>query len=451
MMLYSTPAHVDDFGRSAQSSDLLHKAWDARVRRMIGSELGHAFFGVLEDASGVANPDPALIPWDAFPRSLGIWFGGLDDENPEARADAAAEVLRPRTYYRLSAGEMQPFEVRYRQQDEYCEWHSWRDGHGLVTRIALTCENPEYWTVLAEGDRALLVDLYKDILKTNEVRTDDLLWAHDVFVRSPAGEFEVAYRRDEYNPFNVWNIEKGLIHLAHPSNSLEAEVHLAAQGAWRYPNDAELDPRGLLCCGGHGRVERISDPRIAWEVNNAVRSGLSVALADPVGLYIQPFSFELLDRNDRDVSAECVRVARGDAAGRMVLRVEIEPPAGADYSLADLRLADGSSVSGARVARRLSVGLFAIIKPIPGIQPKIVDTCTAFCCRHPNVPSYRAAFSKAEDPAVKACDAVPADWWRRHEPVEAVSDIASLGLGQEGLARSVAAPDAVAKPSRASF
>lgn len=446
MPLYSTPARIEDFARSTKPCEILYTAWDTQIRRMISAELGHAYFGVLEDESGVPNPGPILIPWDAFPRSLRVWYGGLGSGDPDARADQAAEIPRPRTYYRLDGASMTPFQIHHRQQDEYCEWYTWTNADGRISRIALTCENPEYWTVLADGDRSLLLTLYKELLKTEDVQEQDLFWPHDVFVRGPDGSFDVAYRRDEYNPYNVWNIERGIVHLAHPSNSLAAEIHLAAQGAWRYPDDEQLDPRGLLCCGGHGRVERISDPRIAWEVNQAVRSGLSVGLADPVGLYIQPFTFELRAPDGRDVFADCVHFTRGNPATKMILRVEIAPPVGADYELSDLRLPDGSAVTAARIARRIGMGLFAVAKAIPGMQPKVVDSCTAFCCTHPCVPAYRATFSKAEDPAIQMCETVPADWWRRHEPTEAAAPHEAYINS-----RDFAAPDAVARPTRALF
>lgn len=446
--LYGAPAGVDDFSLSVLHSGFLRRAWDQKIRAMVTAEAGNLYYGVLEDASGVLDGGPVMIPWDAFPRSLSVWFDAIETDDPEGRAERAADTLRPRRYWKLAGREFRPFVVRYRQQDEYCEWRTWADESGPL-RMAFSCENPEYWATIAETDPVLLVRLYRQTLRTDDVQAEDLFWPHDVFL--PGGDgadpaFAVVFKAGEYNPYNVWNTDRGLVHLTHPSNSLAAEVHLAAQGSWRYPGDEALDARGLLCCGGHGRVERSSDPTIASTVSGYARKGFSVALADPIGLYIQPPRFELRTPDGRDVSGECIRVARGDAGRNMILRLEIEAPPGAGYALSQLRLPGNSPLSASRVARLLGMGLFAHAKSIPGAEPLRIVGCTCFCCADPGVPAYRATFPNDDHDHSTPCDQLSADAWAAHVPVEPPTP-----GGHATLAGASQAPDAVRRPTRSVF
>lgn len=83
-----------------------------------------------------------------------------------------------------------------------------------------------------------------------------------------------------YNPDNYWNrySTTGAIgHLAHPNNSLSAEIDIAAQATVIRKNEhGELisDPRELIRCSRYGGPARNSDPVVRlhfqlapWNIN----------------------------------------------------------------------------------------------------------------------------------------------------------------------------------------
>ncbi|GIM89648.1 hypothetical protein [Paractinoplanes toevensis] len=59
------------------------------------------------------------------------------------------------TFYAVRDGEAQEIVLRYRPQDEYCEWFVDRDPDtGDMRRIEFTAEGHEYWRFLADGTAA---------------------------------------------------------------------------------------------------------------------------------------------------------------------------------------------------------------------------------------------------------------------------------------------------------
>jgi hypothetical protein len=447
MARYLPPAGVDDFSRSDLAEEL-RQGWHDEVEGVIDQirdpqRYGLAsplFYGQLADDSGVPDGDPQGIPWNGFPLRLDKWFADLGPGEADEVAHRAAEVvLRSSSVFNLhrkdASEEYIPLEIPFRIQDEYCEWHVERVG-SRIERISLTCEPPEYCEFLARQDFDLLHQLYKELLHVPDLEADDLRWPHDVYeLDRGAGEMVLRYRAGDYNPRNVWNTERGAVHLTHPVNSLFAEVVLASDGTIGWP--VEVDPQGnldeieLMCCAGRGGINRSSDPLILRGVFNFARRGNSVALANPIGLYMTPFALGgLLDPDENSVGADCLKFVRASSDGSRILRAEVAPSAAADYTLDQCMLDDNPLRFGGQIARRITMTLFGVAKRIPGRNARRVPRCPQFCCFHPEHPRFRGTFPVGQ---VASCDRVPADWWK----VEAY-DIPDVGLVE------ALAPEAVA-------
>ncbi|HEU4937309.1 MAG TPA: hypothetical protein VFT39_12685, partial [Vicinamibacterales bacterium] len=165
MALYDPPASIDDFGRRPAIEQQLRTEWDATVRSFIaGTKSGSngpvsgLFFDQLADTSGVPDPAPAGVPWNAFPQLLTNWFATQPVPNQEKLANSAAESLVTTSslfgFFKKDGSQYVPLPVTYRRQDEYCEWHVTKSGNA-ITRMSFTCEPPEYWSYLAGKDLTL--------------------------------------------------------------------------------------------------------------------------------------------------------------------------------------------------------------------------------------------------------------------------------------------------------
>lgn len=161
------------------------------------------------------------IIWKAFPKLLADKY----EENMEQVYKEADEEL------------IHDGERIYRPQDEYCEWHVERDNQtGKIKCITFTCEGPEYWGFLANVNPDKVVNLYKTYVN-QEVTKEELF---------PNGK---------YNPYNIWNTEKGKMHLTHRNNTLGAEINIAAAATIvRMDKDGNLIKAydQLIECSGFG-------------------------------------------------------------------------------------------------------------------------------------------------------------------------------------------------------
>ncbi len=429
MALYDPPASINDFGRRPAIEQQLRTGWDATVRGFIaetksGSNgaVSGLFFDQLADTSGVPDPAPAGVPWNAFPQLLTNWFATQPVANQEKLANSAAET--PVTtdslfgFFKKDGSQYVPIPVTYRRQDEYCEWHVTKSGNA-ITRMSFTCEPPEYWSYLAEQDLTLLVELYQELLHDTSIQKDALCWPHDVYSAPGAGgRREILYRRGAYNPWNEWNTTRGVVHLTHWANSLAAEVQLASDGSlgWTQPAGG-VDPHRLICCAGFGGVNRSSDPKIGASVFSLARQGLSIALANPIGLYMQRFELAGLRDPAGARISNAVTFVRHSANGQNVLRFEVAPPAGANYTLDQCTLDGEHLLFGGQIARRVTMSLFAIAKQIPGAVATPIGQCSSTCCPYPTNGQFFGSFGNDGKP----CTERSAQEWARN-----LRDIADL-------------------------
>jgi hypothetical protein len=453
MPLYAPPAGIDDFSRRPGKAQALSNGWHENVVGFIANAKAGAvhagsglFYDQLSDAPSVPDSDPEGITWNGFPLFLTRWYATLDADQAEKAANDAAELLQHKAsfglYTKNANGAFQPLSLPYRRQDEYCEWYAERD-NGKIKRIYFTAEPPEYWEFMGDQDISLVHELYGELLHNPNIPQSDLLWQHDVYAKTKRG-YEIAYEKGKYNGHNKWNTELGAVHLTHWANSLGAEVQLASDGTLGWPvspgPDGKTDPDKLMACAGFGGVNRSSDPRIGAKVFDFARTGLSVALANPIGLYMEPFDLNgLLDPKGNDVGQDCLHILRQSTDGKRVLRVEIAPPEGAKYVLGDCTLDGKKLVSGSQIARRITMVLYGIAKKIPGAKAS-ASGCLVFECDYPKNSEFKALFKAGSG---KCKDMKEADFRETDSFVDVPSEASIMSVTEEKIE-----PILFSRPSR---
>ena len=388
---FAPPANVNDLGDELKSqwSDVVYgwfKAAEARLLETLAPQEVR-LFNLVDTPDGSAGPR-AEIPWNGFPRKYRLAI-----DNLETRWNTVEKVVnrdltgRQAAYFRkLANGDfVRADNIFFRDQDEYCEWHSFRNSEGKLVKIVFTCENPEYWRFIANNDPDLLLSLYQD-LSEGPVQMQDLMFNEDIFV--PDDDGNAVNLNGQYNPYNKWNSTDGAIHLTHPANSLSAEVFLAADATILRSkgNVPVTSPSELVCCAAYGGPDRSSDPTIGAAVNGLVRQGLSVTIDDPVGLYLHsldPTPFELPTGVTFD---DCWKVIRGEQATNRILRAEFALPDGAEL---DSVLVGGEPLQfGAQVAEFVSVVIFGKGYDRENGTP-VARSCIGHCCTNLSVPSLQ--------------------------------------------------------------
>lgn len=318
--------------------------WSGRVSEMIDEIAGEALEGV--DLNGRPAPfynplseeleaDEAVVKWSALSGTL----RALDALPPQQRWELADQA-------RLDPVEVSP-GLRLFGQDEYCEWAVARDAAGEITEVIFTTEVGDWFEHLARTDRAALVAAYREILDA------------DV-------EEEQLFVDGSYDWLNQWNlgVDGKIVHLAQENNHLGAAIRLAAEASVARTRDDEIltDAGALMACNGLGNADRFSDPSIATTINATVVGGARVALAPPLGLYLDGIRTEgmRLPAGHEDLDPADLWDPQRGADGRVV-RARFAPPDGADFTLADVRLDGEPIVTGAQLAERVEVKIVALV------------------------------------------------------------------------------------------
>ena len=434
---FHPPGFLEDFARRPDSAEDRARAWSEIVSSWMDNaaatygtpEVPSLFFNPLKDATP-GEPASESIAWDAFPRFLTRWF--QDEDEPDEKRWRAAETRRVlhvngrplrRVDEQGSLGE--ELQLFYRQQDEYCEWHIDHDNEGRITRICFTCEGPEYWEFLAEGTRpffaagdprrdlvpgdlGLVVELYQEHVNP-AVTVADLVWPFDVaFFDAGTSGWRYYARKGTYNPFNRWNTTDGMMHLTHPANTLRGEFRVAGGASVRRRDGGGqpvVDPEQLVCCSGFGDPNRSSDPTIGAAVNGFARAGLSVSLADPVGLYISELALDGFTGPAGEEVAAAWQVDRGSREERRILRARFEVPAELGFAV-DQVLLDGDPIRfGGQIVDRIQMVLTGIAKQLVD-GPVAPRACIGQCCPHPEKGEIDHVFKSG----VSCASLKPEDW-----------------------------------------
>ncbi|MFB9327714.1 hypothetical protein ACFFSY_17440 [Paenibacillus aurantiacus] len=341
---FTPPANLNDFDSIPNQTEAWHETisyfFDGNIRRIqeeLRTSKGTPQFynpAVTETASDMQTID---ITWNAFPRIVEV----ENHNNPDRYFPAAEE---------LAGGII-------RVQDEYCEWHTERDRDGKVTRVTFTCEGPEYWEALADGypktyngqksagakgSKELLLTLYRKYISP-DVQLKDLLL--------PDGT---------YNPLNRWNTTDGAMHLINPSNTLGAEINIAARATvLRKDANGQLiqDAIELIDCSNFGARERFSDPTIGFQVNKLAQQGSMITLLDPVGLYISDLDTGGFDARGKDPK-EFWKILRGEK-GR-ILRAVYEVPESEGFKVGDITIGGLPIEYGGQIAQNITMKLTGV-------------------------------------------------------------------------------------------
>jgi hypothetical protein len=399
MHLFHPPGFVDDLGTTGRAHWHAHMAATTAFQRaLLVGELRRTHAHATEAHLAYVDPRktdvpagiaPAGQPWNGFPRAVLEHYAQGDHEAAweiaERRQAKAAHTTR----------DGRPVTLEFRAfQDEYLEWHGEADEHG-IHRVSFTCEGPEYWEQLSQVKFERVHELYCEHLR-RDIPPDDLRFAEDVLERGRR-----RYRAGQYNPHNRWNTSDGAMHLTHPSNTLGAEINLAARAtvARRDIRDDLVESKlELICCAGFGDPNRDSDPSIGATANAVVRQGKLLTLTNPIGLYIASFDGEAITlRDGADVPGgstpdtwwRCTRGdERGDDGGVRMVRVEYEIPAGATMpddqgGRRPLRLAD-LDVNGLAATRAAAlaelVGMHLYVTAWEAGGERLELHCDTTCC-----------------------------------------------------------------------
>ncbi len=260
------------------------------------------------------------ITWSAFPRTVTV--NTIGDRQRWRQADSSRDV-----------------------QDEYCEWSVQRDPEtDKIVRVTFTCEAPEYWAFLAGSAPDRLLARYRQHI-------DDGVQLSDLFL--PNGR---------YNPRNKWNATtvNGAMHLIQASNTLGAEIELAAGSSVVRMVDGRLltGEQELIRCGQYGAPSRHSDPHIGAQVNSLTRQKADVTLANPIGLYFAGLDTAGWQAPDGSDPGSFWSYERG-TSDKPVRAVFVVPP-DRGFVVGDITIADRTIEFGGQIADHISMKLTGV-------------------------------------------------------------------------------------------
>lgn len=379
---YDPPAAQNDFAGNPKEDELLQK-WSnlikdyfqyeiKNLRTILGQE--SLFFSEIDRVLDNSVPT-APVPWNGFPRNIQLRVN-YDRSKQFQEVEIRGQAPIGFTDRKLS----QSIEQPYRQQDEYLEWVPIKKS-GRVVKYAFTAEGPEYWEFLAENDRNAVLALYKEFTGRN-VDWTEISWNRDVWGQNRLGKPVKIYKIGDYNAYNAVNLEECAAHLTHPANTLGAEIDLAAKATvQRADQSGNLvsERRRLACCSDFGDPNRNSDPQIGRQVNLSVRGGISLTLANPVGLYIQRFDNNRVADKDGNAIPDWWKIIRGKD-GR-VLRAEFGPPETSQLTLDDVRVGSSNDIltSGGQLAELITMVIYARTVNM-GVSDPAISRCVNRCC-----------------------------------------------------------------------
>jgi hypothetical protein len=335
------------------------------------------------------------VNWNAFPLAISRKFG-----TDRMAAWKFPEILQSTDDFSPPQGPV--FHAKFRPQDEYCEWHVYKDPvTKTISRVVFTSEGPEYWIRLAKADFDQVVALYQKyvspkVTKADLQLTQDIAFGPDILKK--------------YNPYNVWNTEEGLMHLTHPANTLGAEINLAARAtAMRRDNTGVriTETRRLVCCSGFGSSNRSSDPTIGQAVNITALGNQpgdkpqGITLSNPVALYMNNLAGGTLTDEAGNPLDDWFRFVRG-VQGRGLMAL-VAPPSGDARTLDNIRVKGSVLSLGGQIAEAIQMVLYAKTSAFNGPAPPVAP-CVFHCCMPSGTPPAKIKDVNLAQPSVSvAC------------------------------------------------
>lgn len=310
-------------------------AWADRVRGLFATVAGTAegsrfVFPTLE-AKGTAV---TATDWTAFPVRVA---NCLTRERALRLLDAPGETVG-------GGGR--------RLQEEYAEWRVGRSD-GVIDRVELTTELPDYWRILAAHEPARLLELVTEFAG-DSVPTKEVYGSCNPFGRRVSPEDrELAFAQtmlgNGHSPYN--DGRHAICCLAQDTNELEDLFALAIEAAnCRVIRDADGGQMRCLTCfeaipllGQAAQLGRGSDPVLVERLGRLAYEGCQVAFEDPIGIYIVGVEHARLRTPSGEVvPAEWFRCSRGTSADESPdgqarhQRLTFEVPAEEGFSVGNL-------------------------------------------------------------------------------------------------------------------
>lgn len=420
MKNFDTPAYQaeSDFKNQPEMMAQMQTAWSNYVKYCtVNSQMGNPWSSTYDHPRSfyynpLVNPvEPSgsntlPIQWGAFPNRINHYFtnlftqkfGNLAADKLHELADIGPvnfgqkynmNLVVPKNPCDPTNTDTKAFGPSGPRgwQDEYCEWAVTRDAAGDIIAVDFTHENPEYWFHMWKVSPDTVVSLYQEILNNQSVKKEDL------YLLDSTGQPVIVRETGQpaYNPINKWNSGSvatenggGAVHLTSPPNSLGAEIYLgAAATILRTANGKVItDPNTLICAAQYGQIYRNSDPRIGQNVNNLVYSKkMKVSLTNPIALYGQlpDFSqFTMPSTAEGFTIKDCYKVIRGAEAtpgntfypNNMILHSRFEVPAGTNFKLSDILVANQPLKWGSQLADTFKVQLAGTGTPEGSEKPQ---------------------------------------------------------------------------------
>ena len=304
---FDTPASLRDLPAGSPFYDDWHNFLASRLNTTTatGTATGEFYDASEVDVNVLAERS---LVWMAFPRQVLV---AHRDDRRAAFVEADADV------------------ARRDPQNEYCEWHVTRNAGGKITKVVFVTESPEYWQRLWAADRGRVVSLYQTLV-------DPAVGEADLRVGGPGSA---------YNQFNRFNTTNGIVHLIQSINTITAALGLAQgsinTGAAR--DNYEAPPPGL----------RTSvDPRVICDIGSLARTGLSLTLHEPIGLYITGYDDTGWIKPDGSPVDDYWRIVRG--SGGQILRLEYQVPAVEGFVVGDIRIGGRRIEWGGQIAEHVT-------------------------------------------------------------------------------------------------
>jgi hypothetical protein len=337
---FDPPGAIDDLG---VPGDALYQDWHNFISGRMSAEIT-GLEGVL--GAGLSQfYNPAVTPTTSPSAKLTVTWKGFPLKFLRRQRDDRRAAWALADVFTLGVE---------REQDEYLEWFVHKNSAGKITRVDFTAEAWDYWEFLgdhgmADKENSKILELYRRFI-------DPAVQASEIFTGSGG----------TYEKFNQWNTAKGAMHLTHGSNTLGAEINLAARATvlWEHNGVPVTDPLQLINAGRFGSRVRSSDPRIGWDVNNLARLGFMVTLASPVGLLIDSLDDTGFLKPDGTPVGNYWNVLRGFGGG--ILRATYEVPAAEGFLVGDITIGGQPVEFGGQIAEHVVMKLVGQACRFPG-------------------------------------------------------------------------------------
>lgn len=297
---FQTPGSLRDAPDGSPFYDDWHRYLAGLIARITSGSSGGEFFDPSE--SDFTPAAERTLVWMGFPRDLMV------------------TTHRDNRRTAFAAGEDRAL------QEEYLEWHVTKT-RGKIAKVVFVTETPDYWVALARHHRDLVLQLYRELV-------------------SPAvAEAELFPGGGAYDPTNQWNTTRGIVHYVQSINTLSAALGLAQGSVNTAPARDNYDmPAG---------DQTSADPRVQLDIGTLERKGLSLTLAEPIGLYIAGWDDTGWTKPDGSPVGNYWTIKRGVPGA--ALRVEYAVPPGEGLIVGDIRIGGRPIRNGGEIAEHVTV------------------------------------------------------------------------------------------------